>query len=214
MAATAIVGGTPVTVVSWHAPHAAGRSMQERSLRREQKMRAYRAVQDWIGAHGSPPQRSPLVLGADVNSWEDGPDLAVPDPNDAWYEEHRFHGAAPNHGLVDVYRRYLDDHPAERDAVHRERPAGPLAVTYDRGHGGRSIPCRMDRLYATPDVGVRSVSHHPLADARAAGSDHAIVRAELAVSGDVVVRAGSDRTVSVVTPSAPDEGGAGEAQST
>ncbi|MEO8084967.1 MAG: endonuclease/exonuclease/phosphatase family protein, partial [Ardenticatenales bacterium] len=181
MAATAVVSGRAMTVASWHAPHAAGRSVLEKRLRREQKMRAYRAMEAWIVQ-----QRGPLVLGGDMNTWQDDRDGNVLGPEHPHYDEYRFHRVGAAHGLVDADRMDRARRAAEGDGGDGNRGDADgaeqtMAVTYDRGHGGRSIPCRMDRIYVSKDVVVRRVEHRSLGEAREAGSDHAVVRAECAV---------------------------------
>ena len=181
LAATAYVDGRPITVASWHAPHAAGRSRHEALARRDQKMRAYRAISDWAAG-----RRHPLVLGGDMNTWADVRSESVLDAAHPFFEEHRFHAAAPVHGLTDAYRRVIAASRA-LGALDDDGRAGAAdahdgtAATYDRGHGGRSIPCRMDRIYVSDEIAVHDVEHRPLAEARAVGSDHGIVRVRCAV---------------------------------
>lgn len=180
LAATATIGGLAVTVASWHAPHAASRTRHEALARRARKMRAYSAIATWAAG-----QRGPLVLGGDMNTWQDVGSPTVVDPAHPFVEEHRFHGIEPTHGLTDAYRRIVAARGApgppagDRLAIAHAQD-GP-AVTYDRGHGGRSIPCRMDRVFVSDEIAVRGVEHRPLAEARAVGSDHAVVRVWCAV---------------------------------
>jgi hypothetical protein len=61
-------------------------------------------------------------------------------------------------------------------SVLAERPKGPLAVTHIR----RGIECRYDAIYVSPEFEVLEVEHL-WDEAREAGSDHAAVRAVLAV---------------------------------
>ena len=161
------IGDQEVLAVSWHTPFAGD------DAKREKKMRAYRAMHSWLAA-----ENDTIVLGADVNSWTDPFELGSPDPDDPFYEEHRFLLADPDHGLVDAYREWLDEHPEELERIKRIRPDGPLAMTYDRGKKGYPTPCRMDRVFTTPDLHPFRIEHH-YAEAISVGSDHALVRVEL-----------------------------------
>jgi len=53
---------------------------------------------------------------------------------------------------------------------------GPLATSYKR-HGKK---CRYDFIYATPDIGIKNV-RYLYDESRAAGSDHAMVVADLEI---------------------------------
>ena len=58
------------------------------------------------------------------------------------------------------------------------RPDGPLAVSYIRGNKRKYTPSRYDFIYATKDIGVINVKYL-YDEAIEAGSDHALVLAEL-----------------------------------
>lgn len=88
-------------------------------------------------------------------------------------------GAHPAHALLDVLRVKLATDPEAMERVRRERPEGPLAVSYDRGRlSGGSVPCRYDVIYATRDFVVEDVQYLYRASLDA-GSDHALVYADL-----------------------------------
>lgn len=71
------------------------------------------------------------------------------------------------------------------------RPDGPLAITHNTGRNDGSGVFRMDRIYASPDLKVTcaGVDYEP---ALAAGSDHALVWADLDVPAAAPQRRGSD----------------------
>lgn len=115
----------------------------------------------------------PVVVGIDRNApkWERH-ELA----EDEWWNkwEPLLYGAERVHDLRDAYRAHLQANPELADRVRVSRPDGPLAVTHQR----RGVACRYDAIYASPEFTVEDVEHH-WDTARAAGSDHALVRATL-----------------------------------
>jgi exonuclease III len=166
------VDGIAVRFVSWHAPNAVGKGPSRMVL----KMAAYRAMTDWlVNNEGS------LVVGMDANTpWED-PWTQEPSqqrPADPWFEDGRLFGPSPAHPLVDAWRLWLSSHPAELERICRLRPSGPLAVTHNRGTGGSTKGCRYDHLLISRDLEVQAMGFE-FADAVGAGSDHAVVWAEL-----------------------------------
>ncbi len=83
-------------------------------------------------------------------------------------------GPDASHGFRDVLLRHLDRHPAELERLRTERPEGPLAVS----HRVRAQPVRSDHIWATGDLEVLDV-RYLYDEAVAAGSDHALVLADL-----------------------------------
>jgi len=150
-------GQQPMTFVSWHTPNAAGDG-------REVKMRSYVAMTEWLAA-----ATTPVVLGADLNTWIDPVDLRAANASDPFYEEHAFVGQQPAHGLVDAYRAVLESQGALA-RLREERPDGPLAVSHELPSGAQH---RMDRVYASPGLQPVRAAYLPLDVARASGSDHA-----------------------------------------
>lgn len=125
----------------------------------------------------------PVIIGLDGNTWNQGIDLrpaAATDRTHPFFTEHAFYGGDPPHGLDDAFLRYLRGHPTEYARCLAERPGGPLAVSYVRGRRENRIEDRFDYLFVSPDVCVRSC-RYDLATGLAAGSDHAIVRAEVEI---------------------------------
>ncbi len=168
------IDGTTARFVSWHSPNAVGKGPS----RMVPKMSAYRAFTNWLIENpGS------LVVGMDANTpWED-PWVQEPSrqgPADPWFEDGRLFGAAPAHGLRDAWRLWLSSHPDELERIRRLRPSGPLAVTHNRGTGGSTKGCRYDHLLISEDLEVKAMGFD-LANAVGAGSDHAIVWADLHV---------------------------------
>ena len=69
-----------------------------------------------------------------------------------------------------------------RRETHAARPDGPLAISHYTGRGEHRQPRRYDFIYATPDFVVDDVRYlHE--EATAAGSDHALVVADLQLPG-------------------------------
>jgi endonuclease/exonuclease/phosphatase family metal-dependent hydrolase len=93
------------------------------------------------------------------------------------------------HRLEDTFRRYLHQNPERAAEIRKKeieegfREAGSdttLAVSYNRARGDKKGACRIDFVYATPDIQVKDV-RYLYKESRAAGSDHAMVVAELEV---------------------------------
>ncbi len=175
LTATTLVDDSPVTVAGWHAPNAAGEGPMT-------KRQGYLGITDWLNTVGGP-----VVLGFDGNHWNLSVDLepphVSPDNDDPWYPENRFFGSNKTHRLRDALPDYLRQHPVEYERITELRPRGPLAVSYVRGSTRNPTEDRMDYVFVSDEIGVISCSYD-YEGARASGSDHAIVTA------DVVVRAG------------------------
>jgi len=172
LAASIEVHRVPVRFAAWHAPNAAGDGV-------ETKMRGFHDVGAWAartvgsGAH--------VVLGADTNGWEVGWAQKPLDEDDAFAEEHRFVLEPAPHGLRDAFRAVLAADPDRLDALLARRLGSSLATTYVRGTPNRPIAERMDRVFISRGVDAHDVTHH-LGDALAAGSDHAVVLADLSLA--------------------------------
>ncbi len=172
VAAKTAVGGSTVAVCSWHAPNAAGEGP-------EAKMRGYRAFLAWAEA-----QSGPIIAGFDANHWARTASLeltpVVDDPRDRWFLENQFFGANPTHRLRDAYLDHLRDRPDEYEEIRRQRPEGPLAISYVRGSGAKAIPDRFDYIFISPEIACLEAAYHYDAGVHA-GSDHAPVTATLRV---------------------------------
>lgn len=170
----------PLTVVSYHAPPGVSWG--------QVKVDHAHALLRWID---DTPRL--LVVGADANT----PDIDHPDPAQVrthWHTGMRkLHGlpgddvtfgGAPQHRLRDAYRRWLDEHPDIKEDIQRERPSGPLAISHRTGKRKTSpgTPRRFDALWVSPDLAVRS-AQYDYTGGVAAGSDHALVIADLARIG-------------------------------
>lgn len=136
-----------------------------------------------------------ILVGADANTPEvDHPDRDLVRTH--WHTGSRrvgdrpgddvVFGGRPVHGLDDAFRRWLEEHPDEMARVGKLRPTGPLAITHRTGKRRTSpgAPRRFDALWVSPDLQVVTVEHHYDA-AMAAGTDHALVLADLTRSGSV-----------------------------
>jgi exonuclease III len=137
-------------------------------------------------------QNEQCVLGADANTPEvDHPDFAFtrthwrtgvrglkgkPGDDLLW-------GPTKVHGLQDAFRVALANDPARLQAIRDLNPAGPLAVSYRtrRRMGKPSTPWRFDGIWVTSGLGVVSVNYL-YEQGIQAGSDHAIVVADLELS--------------------------------
>jgi hypothetical protein len=156
--------GSPLTACSFHAPPGV--------TWKELKPQSFLAIADFLSQHprrtlfgmdANTPKVDRLDIGENVWWWKDEPSLL---------------GPTPRHVLTDVLRTLLAGDPQRLAALQSARPTGPLALSFRRGPKGKVIDCRYDFVFASPDIVVRDVSY--LYDASiAAGSDHAIVVADL-----------------------------------
>src|SRR5699024_3889015 len=91
-------------------------------------------------------------------------------------------GNDPHHRLFDAYRRWLATRPRETERIRRERPNGPLAITHYTGKRRNSpgIPRRYDALWLSEQLTVERIDHC-YDEAIEAGSDHALVIADLTI---------------------------------
>lgn len=159
----------PLKVMSWHAPHAAGGD-------RPGKHRAYRCVMEWLATTDDL-----IVLGCDANYWNHRteldlpvvtPEVAAEDPVEAFFSAN----AGPN--LQDTLLAYFrQDAEAYAEAV-AARPNGPLAISYKRG----STYDRFDYVLVSPKFEVLAC-RYDYEGAKAAGSDHGIILADITLPG-------------------------------
>lgn len=171
------VVGTPsfFAVASYHAHNG------KKGVDGCDKPRLTMQVGEWLAG-----EWGPVILGMDANSpWVDHPDPAQVECCFAWLGPRRFErhllGPEATHGLGDVLRTWLADHPDEMARVRRDRPDGPLAISHRSGKkdGHPGNPRRYDHIYATrTDFRVNHVEYL-YDEGCAAGSDHALVIADL-----------------------------------
>lgn len=170
------VAGRALTAVSYHAP--------DGETWKIEKARQAVAFAEWLAAHPGP-----VIMGSDSNTpvidaadfartrthWHTGHGRLRGEPGDDL-----LFGPGKIHALDDAYRRWLADHPAEASALATSAPLGPLAATYRTGKAakdpGRWV--RFDSIWVTPHWAVHHIDHL-YDDAYAAGSDHAVVIADL-----------------------------------
>lgn len=169
-------GGAATSVVSYHAPT----GVQHHEKKPEQAVRVAR----WLrGLDG------PVVFGGDFNTpevdppdfdrvrthWHSGNDNLADAPGDDLLI-----GPEPVHGLRDVLRIYLAEHPSELEAIRAEHADGPLATSYCTDHGGQN-EVRYDAVWLSPHFDVSAVAYH-YREAIEAGTDHALVLVDAVLS--------------------------------
>jgi hypothetical protein len=134
-------------------------------------------------------QREQCVLGADANTpavdhpefastlthWRTGVKGLKGAPGDDL-----LFGPTKVHGLQDALRVALENDPERLQEIRDLTPMGPLAVSYEthRRMGKPSTPWRFDGIWVTNGLRVLSV-HYLYEEGIAAGSDHAVVVADL-----------------------------------
>jgi endonuclease/exonuclease/phosphatase family metal-dependent hydrolase len=175
------VDGTLLTAVSYHAPPGVSWGLI--------KPRQAIVLAAWLAA-----QQGPLLLGADANTplidaadfaatrthWHTGDRHLYGEPGDDL-----LFGPGKIHPLQDALRRWLADHPAE-SAELADRPLGPLAVTHRTGRRKNSAGTgrRFDSIWITGHWAVQRIDHL-YDEGIAAGSDHAVVVADLVLAREL-----------------------------
>lgn len=120
---------------------------------------------------------APTMIGMDANAPRF--ERLHPAATEWWNaDEPVLFGSDRPHDLRDVFREYVASDPTRWAEVEARFPDGPLAVSYDRGKGDRSVPCRYDVILASPEFTVLHAEYTYDA-ALEAGSDHGLVRATL-----------------------------------
>lgn len=155
----------PLTICSFHVPPGAswGGAIKSQTLT---------LLADWLAE-----KAGRIIVGMDANAPKlDHPDMAQ--MRYWWPAEAHLLGPQRRHHLQDALRLWLAAHPDEAERVRQLRPAGPLAFSYDRGHKGIPAWSRYDYVLVTPDLDVACVDYR-YPEAIAAGSDHALVLAEV-----------------------------------
>ena len=174
------VDGLGLTAASYHAPPGVNWGID--------KPRQAVALAGWLSV-----QQGPVLLGADANTpLIDAVDFAATRTH--WHTGDRHLKGEPGddllfgpdkiHPLDDGLRRWLADHPAEVAALSN-RPSGPLAVTHRTGRRRNGFPgtgWRFDSIWITRHWTVQHISHL-YDEGIAAGSDHAVIVADLAPTG-------------------------------
>ena len=170
--------GLSLTAVSYPAPPGVSWGIV--------KPRQAVTVARWLAA-----QQGPILLGADASTpLIDAADFANTRPH--WHSGDRRLNGEPGddllfgpgkiHPLQDGLRRWLADRPAEA-AVLAGRPEGPLAITHRTGKRKNSSGTgrRFDSIWLTGHWTVQHISRR-YDEGVAAGSDHALVVADLATA--------------------------------
>jgi hypothetical protein len=185
LAVEADIAGSQLTAVSYHAPPGVTWGLM--------KPRQAVAVANWLTL-----LPGPVILGADANTplidaadfastrthWHTGSRNLEGEPGDD-----QMWGPDRIHHLQDALRCWIAENPRSPLALSAP-PLGPLAVTHRTGKRENSpgTPRRFDCLWITDEWTVKRIDHL-YADAIAAGSDHAIVMAELAPATKTVTSA-------------------------
>ncbi|MGB9666531.1 MAG: hypothetical protein ACPL2N_04400 [Candidatus Cryosericum sp.] len=165
LAGTAERAGTAVTLLSGYAPTNAGQG-------RAQRPAFFDALADWLST-----AMPPLVLGMDAN----GPRVDHPDLlRSVWWNPEEEAVLGSGAWTEDALRLWYADRPAEWKRRLRSYPNGPLADSYHRGRKGKYLRCRYDSIRVSPGIRILDV-RYLYDDALRAGSDHALVVADLSL---------------------------------
>jgi hypothetical protein len=120
---------------------------------------------------------APFMLGMDANGPRvDHPDLA----QSVWWTPEDVTVLGPDTLASDVLRLWYQEHPEAWRRRLRYYPQGPLADSYHRGRKGKYLRSRYDSIRVSPGMGVVDV-RYLYDDAIRAGSDHALVAADIDV---------------------------------
>jgi endonuclease/exonuclease/phosphatase family metal-dependent hydrolase len=176
------IDGVRLRVCSLHARPATGGRPGRPPLGYTRQL-FHRVCADWLAEH-----HGPMLFGVDANSpYVDHPDPALWQPSMAG--DATLIGPHPRHHLTDALYLWLDDHPEELEKVCRERPEGPLAISYVTSGAGRRV--RYDHLFVTDDLRVEHITYRPPG---AEGSDHGAILARLAAGSGGPLMQSQQRT--------------------
>jgi len=141
----------------------------------ELKPRSHLMLAEWLERRDAP-----VILGIDANAPKvDHPEYGR---NEWWWpDEAKLLGEDRIHDLRDAFREYIGCHADLLRSIRAQRPRGPLAVSYIRGNRHKLTESRYDFIFASPEFKVGEVKYlyH---EAVEAGSDHALVFAEMEIS--------------------------------
>jgi hypothetical protein len=136
-------------------------------------MKGYKAIIGWINS-----KRGSIVIGFDGNHWNISSELDLLnveyEEQSSFFLENWFFGDEPPHRLRDALIDYYRNNPTIYADALKKRPQGPLAVSYIRG----KTKDRFDYIFLSDDFEVSNCGYD-YEGAGAAGSDHAIVHADL-----------------------------------
>lgn len=128
-------GPDSITFISWHSQHGI-------DVTPEYKMGFFSTMSAWLAE-----QATPLVLGADINTWVDPVELKAADPEDPYAIEHAFVGLDPEHRLVDAYRMTLQESGRLAELLESNRDDDePLFVSHS------TTKTRRDRILISEDL--------------------------------------------------------------
>jgi exonuclease III len=157
--------GDSSIVCSFHTPPGASW--------KDLKPKSHVLLSKWLAS-----RESPVLLGIDANA----PKVDHPDYSQNvwwWPDEPKLLGEDRIHDLRDSFRDYLKHNPDAMKAIKQDRPEGPLAKSYIRGNYRKMTPSRYDFIFVSPEFRVHNVEYL-YDESTKAGSDHALVLAELA----------------------------------
>lgn len=170
------IAGVTLIAASYHAPPGVSWGIAK-------------ARQAVVFARWLADQQAKCILGADANTpLVDHPDFALTRTH--WHTgikglagepgDDILWGSTKVHALEDAFRVWLKNDPVQMQAIRDAYPAGPLAVSHRTGRrvGKPGTPRRFDSIWVSN--GIRVVSMRYLySEGVSAGSDHAVVLAEL-----------------------------------
>ncbi len=160
---TAVCENTALTLLSCYAPTNAGLDKTARAA-------FFTSLAQRLAVN---PTR--LILGMDANGPRvDDPDLA----RSIWWTPEESSVLGTGAHTSDALRLWYAEHPADFERRMRYYPHGPLADSYHRGRKAKYVRSRYDSIRVSPGIRVLEV-RYLYDDAIQAGSDHALVVADL-----------------------------------
>lgn len=166
LAATITIGGAALTLLSCYAPTNTGPGRKERPG-------YFTGLAQWLSS-----VREPIVQGMDAN----GPRVDHPDIHQSsWWTPEEALVLGSEAPTEDVLRLWYVEHPADFRRRTQYYPRGPLADSYHRGRKGKFVRCRYDSIRVSHGTKVTDV-HYLYKEAVQAGSDHALVVADIELS--------------------------------